>query len=294
MGGAIDALERAFKDPAPTIAPQRTSMDVPSGGALWLMPAAGPAGTGVKLVTINPANPTAGLPFIHGAYALFAPGSLALEAVIEGGALTGLRTAAVSGLATRYLAHNDAHKLVLFGAGVQAHTHLDAMVSVRDIDSVRIVSRSPGPVERLVARARELGMDAAAGTPADVADADIICTCTTNETPVFDGKLLSAGAHVNAIGAYQPHTREVDDATVRRSRIVVETRAAALAEAGDLIIPISSGVLPESGIVADLAGLVAGAEVRRSDADITLFKSVGIAVEDLAVARAAVDMSGGS
>jgi ornithine cyclodeaminase len=258
------------------------------------MPAAGPAGTGVKLLTINPANPEAGLPFIHGAYALFAPGSLALEAVIEGGALTGLRTAAVSGLATRYLARNDAHKLVIFGAGVQAHTHLDAMVSVRDIDSVRIVSRSPEPVERLVARARELGMDAAPGTPGDVADADIICTCTTNEAPVFDGKLLAAGAHVNAIGAYQPHTREVDDATVRRSRIVVETRAAALAEAGDLIIPISSGVLPESRIVTDLAGLVAGAEVRRSDADITLFKSVGIAVEDLAVARAAVDVSRGS
>ncbi|MGH2676626.1 MAG: ornithine cyclodeaminase family protein, partial [Actinomycetota bacterium] len=223
------------------------------------------------------------------AYLLFAPGTLSPEAVIEGGALTALRTAAVSGLATRYLARPDARRLVLFGAGVTANAHLDAMLAVRPFRVVRVVSRSPGPAEALAARARGAGLDAGVAGPDAVIEADVVCTCTTSSQPVFDGTLLAAGAHVNAIGAYRPDMRELDDETVRRARVVVETREAAMAEAGDLLIPIETGVIDPEHVVADLSELVRGAPVRRGPEDVTLFKSVGLAAEDLAVARAALD-----
>lgn len=288
MNAAVDALEAAFATGRLGDAPQRLHAEVPDG-TLLLMPAAGIQGAGVKIVTLNPSNPDAGLPFIHGAYVLFAPGTLAPECVIDGGALTGLRTAAVSGLATRHLARADASRLVIFGAGVQAHSHLTAMAAVRRIRRVTVVSRSPEPAERLVARARALGMEASVGEPGDVRDADIVCTCTTSKRPVFDGAHLPSGAHVNAVGAYQPHTRELDDAAIRRGKVVVETRAAALEEAGDLLIPLESGTIAGDHIVAELADVAGGRTIRESDDDITVFKSVGVAFEDLVLARAAVD-----
>jgi ornithine cyclodeaminase/alanine dehydrogenase-like protein (mu-crystallin family) len=125
------------------------------------------------------------------------------------------------------------------------------------------------------------------GNPADVARADVVCTCTTSTEPVFDGNELAPGAHVNAIGAYKPTSRELDDTTIRRGPIVVETRAAALAEAGDLLIPMENGVIDETAIVADLAEVVGGATVRHTPEDVTIFKSVGVAFEDLVVATAA-------
>ncbi len=288
VAAAIDALDRAFGAGALPQAPPRTHLSV-AGGDLLLMLAAGAAGTGVKLVTVNPANPAHGLPLIHGLYVLFAPESLAPVAVIDGAALTALRTAAVSGLATRYLAHAGACRLIIFGAGTQARAHLDAMRAVRPITSVRVVSRTPNKALRLVEQARALGLDADAAGPNIVADADIVCACTTSPTPLFDGALLPEGAHVNAVGAYTPTTRELDDVTVRRSRLVVETREAALAEAGDLLIPLQAGIIARSNIVADLSEVVRGAPVRRATADITVFKSVGVAFEDLAVAAIAVD-----
>jgi ornithine cyclodeaminase len=133
------------------------------------------------------------------------------------------------------------------------------------------------------------GLTARRGEPEAVAQADLVCTCTTSETPLFHGSMLAPGAHVNAIGSFRPETREVDPETVRRSRVVVETREAALAEAGDLLLPIEEGVVQAGHIVADLGEVVRGASVRRSPEDITLFKSVGIAFEDLVVARAILD-----
>jgi ornithine cyclodeaminase len=256
-------------------------------GTLLVMPAHGRRGAGVKIVTVAPANPARGLPLIHGAYALFAPGTLRLEAIIDGAALTGLRTAAVSGLATRHLARPSARALVIFGAGAQANTHLDAMVAVRPIESVTVVSRTAERAEALAARAVAMGLEGRVGDASSVAGADIVCTCTTSTEPLFDGELLQPGTHVNAIGAFQPHAREVDDNTVVRSQVVVENRAAALEEAGDLIIPIATGVVTDGHIVADLPEVVGGGRVRRADTDITLFKSVGLALEDLAVARTA-------
>lgn len=171
---------------------------------------------------------------------------------------------------------------------MQANTHLDAMVAVRPIENVTVVSRSAGPAEELAERARSIGLDGRVGDPSAVSSADIVCTCTTSPEPLFDGALLRPGSHINAVGAFEPHARELDEATILRSRVVVEDRAAALEEAGDLIIPLRAGRIDEGHIVADLREVVAGAEIRRSDDDITTFKSVGLAMEDLAVARAAV------
>ncbi len=206
MPAAIDALETAFGAPELPEMPPRSHLSV-AGGDLLMMPAAGDYGAGVKLVTVNSSNPGRGLPLIHGAYALFEPGTLELVGVIEGSGLTGLRTAAVSGLATRYMAREDASRLVLFGAGVQAHTHLDAMCAVRAVEEVSVVSRTRGRAEALAARARSAGLRTQVGEPDAVATADLVCTCTSSPDPVFDGSHLPDGAHVNAIGAFTPETR---------------------------------------------------------------------------------------
>jgi ornithine cyclodeaminase/alanine dehydrogenase-like protein (mu-crystallin family) len=264
--------------------------EVGEDATLLLMPASSQAGTGVKLVTVNPANPLRGAPLIHGLYVLFDPERLAPRMLVDGAALTGLRTAAVSGVATRHLAPANARRLVLFGAGTQAWAHLDAMQAVRPVEQVTVVSRSAEPAERLAARAREHGLDADIGGPDAVAEADLVCTCTTSPAPVFDGALLPDGAHVNAVGAFTPDTRELDDEAVRRGRLVVERREAALEEAGDLLIPLRAGVIDEQRIVADLFAVCRGeAQVRRDEGDVTVFKSVGLALEDLAVVTALAD-----
>jgi len=292
MKVAIDALEAAFATDVRPEAPLRSRIET-GHGDLLLMPAVGEAGAGVKLVTVNPTNPSRGLPLIHALYALFSVPTLEPLVVFDGGALTGLRTAAVSGLATRHLARPDSRTLVLFGAGVQAATHLEGMRTERPVDRVWIVSRTEDRARALAVRAAEIGLAAEVGEPRLVAEADLVCTCTTSAEPLFDGALLKSGAHVNAIGAYRPEARELDSETIRRGRIVVETREAALAEAGDLLIPIAEGSITEGAILADLSEVVRGARVRTGPDDVTVFKSVGVAFEDLAVARAAYDRMAG-
>ena len=285
MEAAIDALEAAFRDGDPSATPSRSHIDTP-GGTLLMMPAIGVPGVGVKLVTLTGANPERELPLIHAIYVLFDPESQAPCLLVDGSALTALRTAAVSGLATRYLARTDASRLVIFGAGVQARAHLEAMAAVRPVRELTVVSRTRARAEQLVEIARAMGIDPATGEPSAVATADIVCTCTTASEPLFEGASLAEGVHVNAVGAFQPHTRELDSATVQRARVVVETHAAAMEEAGDLLIPIGEGVIDADSIAADLQEVVRGAEIRRGDDDITLFESVGLAFEDLAVAGA--------
>jgi ornithine cyclodeaminase/alanine dehydrogenase-like protein (mu-crystallin family) len=288
MSDAVDALERAFGSGEVPRAPLRSHVET-EAGTLLAMPATGTQGSGVKLVTVTPANPGRGLPLIHGLYVLFAPDSQRPEATIDGAALTALRTGAVSALATRHLAPPEARRLVLFGAGTQARAHLEAMRAVRPIERVVVVSRSAGRADELASTARALGLEARVGGPEAVADADLVCTCTTSPTPVLDGSRLSEGAHVNAVGAFTPDTRELDDEAILRARVVVETREAALAEAGDLLIPISAGLITPDHVAADLAELVTGTVVRRDPSERTVFKSVGVAFEDLVVARAAMD-----
>jgi ornithine cyclodeaminase/alanine dehydrogenase-like protein (mu-crystallin family) len=292
MADAIDALEAAFRDEDPSrSAPLRSSVATPAG-TLLLMPAAGERGVGVKLVTLSEFNPQHGLPFIHAAYVLFDRGTQRPEAMIDGIELTAIRTAALSGLATRKLARADPRRLVLFGAGVQATAHLQAMAAVAPVEEVVIVSRTPDAAHALAERAAAMGVRASVGEPSAVARADLVCTCTTSRVPLFDGRVLAEGAHVNAVGSYLPDQRELDTETMRRAKVVVETRGVALAEAGDLLIPIAERAIGPEHIVADLAEVVRGAAVRTADDDVTVFESVGMAFEDLVVARAALDAAG--
>ena len=285
MAAAIDALESAFRLGDPSSTPLRSQVTTPTG-TLLLMPATGDPGVGVKLVTLTAANPPRGLPLIHAVYVLFDAETQAPKLLVDGSALTALRTAAVSGLATRWLARPDARSLVMFGAGVQARAHLDAMASVRPIAQLTVVSRTRDRAAELVAVADAVGIAGSVGDPEAAAGADIVCACTTASEPLFDGAILRVGTHVNAVGAYRPDARELDTETIRRARVVVETRESAWEEAGDLVMPVSEGAITRDHVVADLQEMVRGKEVRHGPDDVTVFKSVGLAFEDLAVAGA--------
>lgn len=284
MVSAIDALETAFREGDPSATPVRSSVGT-AAGSLLMMPATGPEGTGVKLVTITPDNPSRGRPLIGAVYVLFDPLTQQAEAIFDGAALTALRTGAVSALATRWLARADARRLVLFGAGVQARAHLESIVAVRPIEEVVIVSRSEDRAATLAKLAQDHGLISSLGDASSVVDADIICTCTTSAEPLFDGRMLGQGCHVNAVGAYTALTRELDEATVRRAAVVVENRESALTEAGDLLIPFGGPVGAAAAIAADLSEVVRGKAI---EGEITVFESVGLAFEDLVIARAAV------
>jgi ornithine cyclodeaminase len=281
MEDAVGALEEVFSGPLP-LTPQRSVLER-EGDQLLLMPSWDARAAGVKLVTVKEANPSRGLPLIQGVYVLFAGDTLEPIALFDAAELTALRTAAVSALATKHLARTDARHLVVFGAGIQGEAHIEAMSAVRDIEQVTIVSRSEEGARRL---AESSAAKVTIGTPDAVRHADIVCTCTTSTTPVFDGSFLPAGCHVNAVGSHRPTERELDSTAVSRATVVVETRQAALAEAGDLLIPMEEGILKEVA-VGDLSEVVGGRIGRSSDAEITLLKSVGVAFEDLAVALAA-------
>jgi len=280
--GAVAALEKAFARDTSTL-PERQHVDV-GGGDLLLMPAWSSGAAGVKLITVTPDNPSRGLPLIHGLYVLFDKPALRPVALIDAAPLTALRTAAVSALATKHLARPDSGRLVIFGAGVQGRAHLAAMHDLIELESVRVVSRTHTEAETLAAEATSWGLEAAVGTPPDVAGADLVCTCTTAAEPLFDGDLLQPGTHVNAVGSYRPEARELDDRAIERAIVVVDTFTA-LRETGDLVLPLRSGVLRREDVRA-LSEVLDGSG-RRAAEDITIFKSVGAAFEDLAVAEAA-------
>ncbi|MBS1677852.1 MAG: ornithine cyclodeaminase family protein [Actinobacteria bacterium] len=288
MEAAIDALEEAVRLPLPE-APER-HLHQSAFGEFLLMPAWGGQGSGVKLVAIRADNPPRGLPYIQGVFVMFAADDSRPLGVVDGAALTALRTAAVSGLAARHLAREDAVRLTMIGAGRQAHAHLDAMLAVRPLESVAVVShRDHARAEALCDRAGDLGLAAEVTDLAAVGSADLVCLCTTSSTPVLDGRALPAGVHVTAMGSYRPDLRELDNESLRRSSVFVEVRDAALAEAGDLIQAIDEGAWSADRISGDLADVVAGRAGRKSAAELTVFKSVGVAWEDLVVAQAALE-----
>jgi ornithine cyclodeaminase/alanine dehydrogenase-like protein (mu-crystallin family) len=268
----------------------RIPLETPRG-SLLLMAAWSEAGVGVKLVTVTPDNPAAGLPFVGGVFALFDSRTQQPVAVLDGAALTEVRTAAVSALATRHLAGPGAHRLAIVGSGVQARAHAVSMSAVRPIDDVVVVSRNGDSAAALVADLRTEGLSARVGASSDLASADVICTCTTSPDPVLRAPDLSPGVHINAVGAFTPGTRELSTDAMIAARVVVETRAAALEEAGDLLLPIGEGAFGPEHVVADLHELLGGAAVRGGPEDITVFKSVGLAFEDLVVACAIVARS---
>ncbi len=297
---AADALQAGLADRSPqTLDPvPRSAIELPAepdGGGdreLLLMPCHGPEGIGVKLVTVAPANPERhGLPRIQGTYALFTPHGLTPRLIIDGAALTRVRTAAVSALATRLLSRPESRRLVIFGAGVQGAAHAAAMRAVRPIEEVTVIGARPDSTRAsaLVDSLRADGLSARLGDGAALAEADIVCTCTTATEPLFTADAVRPGTHVNAVGSHRPSMCELPIELLGDALLAVETERAAHAEAGEIVRAIEAGILPEAGFAAELSTLAAGHLARRDDAQVTVFKSVGLSVEDLIVARALAD-----
>ncbi|MBT2447852.1 ornithine cyclodeaminase family protein [Streptomyces sp. ISL-43] len=270
----------------------RTVAEV-GAGQLLFMPARLGRYAGVKLAALAPGNAELGLPRISGLYVLLDAGTLLPLALLDAAALTSLRTPAVSAAAVRALAVPDAAHLVVFGTGPQALRHVEAVRAVRPISRISVVARHAGRGQAFAARCAQAGTDAAAAGAGVVADADIVVCCTTSREPLFPGRLVPGHATVVAVGSHEPDAREVDTELVRRSTLVVESRAAALAEAGDVIVPLRAGAVSAAHIAGDLADLVTGRLVH-DPARPRLFKSVGMAWEDLAVAAAAYGLATGS
>ena len=257
---AADALEAALlKGLDPESDPPRGMVEL-DHGQLLVMPSGAAAHPVVKLVTVG------GEPRIQGVCVIFDGATLAPVAVVDGIAVTNVRTAAVSALAVRHLAVADARRLLVFGRGPQAHAHVDALRAVRPIEHVDMVGRDHGPLDELVAAA------------------DVVCCCTTAREPLFDGALVADHAVVVAIGSHEPGVRETDDALATRATTVVESRASALREAGDVILAIEAGATSPGELVT-LAELVRG-EARPAAGRPRLFKSTGMAWEDAVIAAA--------
>lgn len=262
-------------------------------GILGVMPAfaAEPASFVVKAVSIFPEAAAAGVESHQGAVLLFEAEHGQLLAILEGSELTARRTAAASALATRALARKDAGDLALLGAGILGWTHLLALAEVRKLRRVRIWNRTSARAEALAERARrELNLDAAAVATAEeaVRGADLVCTLTGSPTPILRGDWLAPGTHLNVVGSCTPKNREVDTAAVVRSRLFTDRRESLFAEAGDFLIPRAEGALGDDHLRGELGDLLAGKIPGRGSGDeITLFKSLGIALEDLAAARLA-------
>lgn len=285
---AVEALAAAFAHGVPEV-PQRLHLEVPgapAGGELLVMPAADDGWAVTKVVGLAPGNPALGLPRVTSVVVLLGPPGLAPVALVDGAALTALRTASVSALATRLLARADAREVVVLGAGVQAEAHARAHAALLPGARVRVVARREDAARELAARLVADGVDATTAGPAAVASADVISACTTGTSVVLRGADLPDGVHVNAVGAHRPDLRELDAAAVAACAVVVELRAAALAEKGDLLRAEREGVWHRDAVRADLAELCVGAVVgRRDDGERTLFASVGHASEDLVIAR---------
>jgi alanine dehydrogenase len=299
MKEVIQALEEGFLSYArgKTVVPVRLPVEVkPRKGICLLMPAVqeGPDGLGVKVVSVYPENPKRGLPTISSSYILCDPRTGALLSLMEGAMLTGLRTGAASGLASRFLARKDSKTLGIFGAGVQSGFQLEAMrVVLPSLKKVYVFDMDRERTKKFIinlANSSGIELKEAKDSAEVVKESDVIITTTTSSTPVFDGKLLKPGTHINAVGAFTPTTREVDEETIRQSKIIVDTYEGCLSEAGDILIPMGKGLFSKEQIYSDLGGLVSGKKTGRENSqEITLFESVGTAIEDLVVARLAYE-----
>ena len=290
MPKAIDAMRHAYSQlsAGKAIAPPRQHLSTEKGVTL-IMPAYLPERSefGIKVVSVYDDNPNLDLPRITATVLVLDPVTGAPKAFMDGASLTALRTGAGGGVAADLLARRDAKTVGVFGAGVQARAQLQAVLAVRDVTRVNLISRTQASAAQLAAEISEWMIDAPevnlVATPeAVVQDADIVICATTSGTPLFDGNVLQAGTHITAVGTFVPEKREVDSETIRRAhRIVVDSREDCLAEAGDLIIP-------NAQIDAEIGEIINGEKPgRQSDDEITFFKSVGVAVQD-AVAASAV------
>jgi alanine dehydrogenase len=302
MRQAIEAAKDAFAKLSAGQAdvPLRTALSVPRhNGVVLFMPAylaaereAAPL-MAMKMVSVFNDNPGKGLPLIHALVVVVNAETGKPDAVMDGTYLTALRTGAASGAATDLLARDDARVAAIFGAGVQGRTQLEAVCTVRPIEEAWIYDIEP---QRAETYAEEMGerigatVNVARSPSEAVGPADVICTATTSSHPVFADVDVQPGTHINAVGAYTPQMREIPPETVLRAKVVIDHHEAALAEAGDLLIPMEQGLMSAGHIYAELGEIVAGDRPGRETVqEITLFKSVGVAVQDVAVAGAVLE-----
>jgi len=288
----INRLEQAFASDSTAPPRQRYALGDMADRTLLVMPAWRTGGAlGVKLVTIVDANAKRGLPAVNACYVLMDCDTSVPRAVLDGTELTLRRTGAASALAARYLARPDATRMLMVGTGALAPHVVLSHAAVRPISEVRIWGRRP---ERAREVAATLGNHGFSVEPCDdlaagVIWADIVSCATLSSTPLIEGRWLRPGQHLDLIGSFRPDMREADDSAVARAELYVDTRAGALAEAGELVQTLASGVIKLTDIRAELSELVRGsAPGRRAAGTITLFKSVGTAIEDLAAAELAV------
>lgn len=294
MQECIGVMRAALKTLAlgDAVLPLRLVMRLPDQrSAFAVMPSylGSPKGIAAKVISVFPANEGTAFDSHQGAVLLFEAEHGSLVAVIDATAITAIRTAAVSGVATDLLARKDAGDLAILGSGTQARTHLDAMHAVRKLRRVRVWSPN---VERLKGfitwASSRIGMDVEPGTSARdaVEGADIVCTATSSREPVLAGRWLAPGAHVNAVGSSVRTARELDSDAVTRARLYVDRRESTLAEAGDFLVPKAEGRFGDEHIRGEIGDLLLDrVDGRASASDITLFKSLGIAIEDLAAAH---------
>jgi ornithine cyclodeaminase/alanine dehydrogenase-like protein (mu-crystallin family) len=280
MSDLISAMEPALAgfSAGRVVQPVRTAIEFRPSAYFGLMPAYDPGSEliGAKLLTFIPGNLEKGVPTHQALIALFHPESGELLAVADGRYITEARTAAVSAVSTRYLARNDARTLALIGSGVQAHSHLEALKLVRDFCEVRVWSPTRARLDAFVAHAGP-GVRSAASAEEAVRGADVVVLATNSRTPVIDDAWVADGAHVIAVGACRPTHQEAPAALLQRALLVVDSRAAALVEAGDVIL---SGT--QDRIHAELGEIAAGTRPGRTTAQqVTFFKSLGLAIEDV-------------
>ncbi len=294
MAECIDVMAEALSllYDGDVLMPLRTKLVLPGTDNLMsLMPAylGGIGSLGVKVIAAFSSNYGTAYDTHQGVVLLFDTQHGLLHAIVDCTSITALRTAAVSGVATRLLARPDALTLAILGAGTQARTHLAAMLAVRPIQQVRVYSLPAEGARQFAEReGRRHGIEVRVCETARAAveGASIICTVTTAQEPILCGEWLAPGAHINAVGAFTPATRELDTAAVAKARLYVNRREAALHEAGEFLIPKQEGAFGDEHILGELGELLAGrVPGRTSPQDITLFKSLGIAIEDLAAAH---------
>ena len=285
----IAAIENAFRDrlPTVTIAPR---LHIPLPHAVLLIMSCydsfRPA-LGVKFATVR-GHTAPRQDRVHATYLLLDPETGAPRLTVAANYLTALRTAATSAVATKYLAREDVSTLGIFGTGALARTHLAVLPLVRRFRRILVCGRESQPTADFATEMSSVleRQIIASDSQTIAAESDVLCTCTTSPIPLFDGRVLRPSTHLNLVGAFQPHTREVDTATIKCARLVVDTYGAARSEAGDILIPIHEGAISHDHIVADLHELVSGGKQGRLSAEnITVFKSVGCALEDLVTAE---------
>jgi ornithine cyclodeaminase/alanine dehydrogenase len=294
MPDAISAVESAFGELAAGLAvlPQRIAIRDPAPGLSLYMPAflSQSGALTCKVVSVYPTNPVQfDLPTTMGKILVQDPASGKVDCIMDGGFVTAVRTGAVTGVSIKYLARKDAKVIGLYGAGVQAEQQLVAACATASIEKCQLFDPRAEVAEIFQEKyARDLGIDIQlAGSAEEVwPGADILIAASTSTTPLFDGSAIPEGIHISGIGAHSPGAREFDTATIQRAKIVCDLTSACLAEAGEFIIPMQDGAFLADQIYGDLGEIVNGSKPgRENDGEITLFKSVGLAIQDAAVAK---------